>query len=197
MRGSIPQPSHSTSRDFAAASGFTHVDEASGQVRMVDISSKTSTKRTATARGRVWLPRAAMNALRASEQSDASSAVPVPASTKGPVVQTAQLAGIMGAKRTSDLIPLCHPLALTKVAVHITFDDDEELEPEGGYLVVECTASTTGQTGVEMEALTGVSVACLTIWDMAKAVAGREMYIEDLKVIAKSGGKSGAWQRSD
>jgi molybdenum cofactor biosynthesis protein MoaC len=164
---------------------------------MVDVSDKAPTRRVAVARGRVWLPREAINAVRNSEQPGYNHHDRVLTASKGPVLHTAQLAGIMGSKRTSELIPLCHPLPLSKVDVHFTFDDDEQLEPEGGYLVVECTAVTEGKTGVEMEALTGVSVACLTIWDMVKALAGREMVIEDVKVISKSGGKSGDWKRSD
>ncbi len=179
------------SRPTAAPAGLTHIDSASGTARMVDVSNKASTSRSATAQGRVWLPREAMNAVRATEQGSASLL------SKGPVLQTARLAGIMGAKRTSDLIPLCHPLPLSSVHVELKYDDDEQLEPEGGYLLIECTASTTGPTGVEMEALTGVSVACLTIWDMTKALAGREMVIEGLKVTRKSGGKSGDWTRED
>ena len=178
---------------------LTHVNTATGSINMVDVSDKSETKRSATARGRVWLPTEGIRAIFDVEQGRSTGAL-----SKGPVLHTAQLAGIMGAKQTSSLIPLCHPLRLTKVDVELAFEQDAIALADGtgdggeggGYLVIECTATTTDKTGVEMEALTGVSTAALTIWDMCKAVAGREMVIDDIKVIRKSGGKSGDWQRS-
>lgn len=159
-----------------------------GGVHMVDVSKKPATRRSATAQGRVWLPSVAVEAVRAAEQGRGPL-------HKGPVFHTAQLAGIMGAKRTSELVPLCHPVALSQVEVELAWD---ELEEDGGcYVVVRCTARTTGPTGVEMEALTGASTACLTVWDMVKAVAGTDMVVDDLKVVAKSGGRSGDWRRLD
>jgi cyclic pyranopterin phosphate synthase len=146
-----------------------------GRARMVDVSEKPDTARTAIATGRL---RCAPETL---EHVSAGTA------PKGAVVSTAELAGVMAAKRTSDLIPLCHPLALTKVAVTIRADGDLP-----GFRV-EAEVRTTGPTGVEMEALTAVSVACLTLFDMLKAV-DRSMVIEAVRVSSKSGGRSGAWQ---
>ena len=142
---------------------------------MVDVGQKAVTDRIAVASGTV-----AMHAqtLEMIQNGDAK---------KGDVLGTARLAGIMAAKRTSDLIPLCHPLALTKVSVEI-----ETVEKLPG-LKVTATAKVSGQTGVEMEALTACSVACLTIYDMAKAV-DRSMVISDIKLLEKSGGTSGHWQ---
>ncbi|PWZ02978.1 molybdenum cofactor biosynthesis prote [Testicularia cyperi] len=162
---------------------LTHIDPRSGRASMVDVGSKPATARTATAVGRVYMPRSAAHLIRATEAREGVAG-------KGSVLQTAQLAGIMGAKRTSDLIPLCHPLALAKVDVKLEIlDVDDEIE-------VTCTAKTTGQTGVEMEALTGCTTACLTVWDMAKAVAGQTMSISQVRVTAKAGGKSGDWSRA-
>ena len=155
--------------------GLTHLDE-HGRARMVDVSGKSPTERTATARGQLRCLRETLDLVRAG------------AAPKGAVVQTAELAGIMAAKRTAELIPLCHPLPLTKVAVRIDLD---EMLP--GFRV-EAEAKTVGVTGVEMEALTAASVACLTLFDMLKAI-DRTMVIEGLEVTAKSGGKSGSWQR--
>ena len=154
-------------------SGLTHFD-ADGKPRMVDVSGKAVTARVATARGRVRLS-AATAALVAEGRV-----------SKGDVIGIAELAGIMGAKRTSDLIPLCHPIGLDAVEVRVTL-----AEPG---LLVEAVARTSGPTGVEMEALTAVSVACLTIYDMLKA-AERGIVIEAIELVAKSGGKSGEWRR--
>ena len=153
---------------------FSHIDDA-GAARMVDVSGKAVTARTASASGRVLVADAVIALLR-------GAGVP-----KGDTLAVARLAGIMGAKQTPSLIPLCHPLALTKVEVEITPDHDLP------GLVVHATARLTGQTGVEMEALTAVSVACLTIYDMVKA-ADRGMRIEGIRLLAKDGGKSGSFR---
>jgi cyclic pyranopterin phosphate synthase len=152
---------------------LSHIGE-TGEARMVDVSGKQDTLREARAEGRVIMAEETLDLIL---RGDAK---------KGDVIGTARLAGIMAAKRTSDLIPLCHPLMLSKVELDITPD------PSLPGLQVVCTAKVTGQTGVEMEALTGVSVACLTIYDMAKA-ADRGMRIENIRLLAKSGGRSGDW----
>ena len=154
-------------------SELTHFD-GEGKPRMVDVSAKPATAREAVARGRVRLAPETLALVREGRVG------------KGDVIGIAELAGIMGAKRTAELIPLCHPLALSSVTVRVSV-----AEPG---LLVEATARTTGPTGVEMEALTAVSVACLTIYDMLKA-AERGMVIEAIELVAKSGGKSGEWRR--
>jgi cyclic pyranopterin phosphate synthase len=154
-------------------SPLSHVDD-SGRARMVDVSDKDFTARTARAEGR----------LRCAE--DTIALVREGRAPKGAVVQTAELAGVMAAKKTADLVPLCHPLSLTKVAVTIEMDDRLP-----GFAVA-AEVRTLAQTGVEMEALTAVSVACLTLFDMLKAV-DRGMVIEGIRVIEKSGGRSGSW----
>lgn len=155
---------------------LTHLDE-SGRARMVDVSAKEATARTATARATLTCLPETLDQVR-------TGSVP-----KGSVVRTAELAGIMGAKRTAELIPLCHPLALTKVEVRIEIDDGLP-----GFRI-SSEARTNGVTGVEMEALTAVSIAGLTLVDMLKAI-DRTMVIGGIKVTSKSGGKSGDWQRS-
>lgn len=154
-------------------SDLTHLDEA-GRARMVDVSSKESTARVAKAEGQLRCDAATIDRVREGR------------TPKGSVIQTAELAGVMAAKRTAELVPLCHPLALTKVDVSIEFDDDLP-----GFRVA-AEVRTVGQTGVEMEALTAVSVACLTLFDMLKAV-DRAMVINGVRVIEKSGGRSGSW----
>jgi len=149
---------------------LTHLG-ARGEARMVDVSEKPTTQRVAVAEGRV---RMSGKTLALVLRGNAK---------KGDVLGAARIAGIMAAKRTHELIPLCHPLALTKVTVDIAPDGQRGLR-------VEVTAAVTGQTGVEMEALTAVSVACLTIYDMVKAVE-RTMRIEGIRLIEKRGGKSG------
>ena len=144
---------------------------------MVDVSDKTATVRTATARGQLTCMPETLLQVRA-------GTVP-----KGSVIQTAELAGTMAAKRTSDLIPLCHPLPLTKIAVRIEVDDALP-----GFTVF-AEARTKAETGVEMEALTAVSVSCLTLFDMLKAI-DRTMVIGDIQVSSKTGGKSGSWERA-
>jgi cyclic pyranopterin phosphate synthase len=149
---------------------LTHFD-AEGRAVMVDVGGKPVTDRSATARARVVMQPETLAMIRAGTAK------------KGDVLGVARLAGIMAAKRTADLIPLCHPLPITSVAI--------DLEPEGDDAVeIAATVRTTGQTGVEMEALTAASVAALTVYDMCKAV-DRGMRIEALRVVAKSGGKSG------
>ena len=155
-------------------SRLTHVDD-DGHAHMVDVSGKPDTVRIATAIGRLRCTRETLAHVRANT------------APKGAVAAAAELAGIMAAKRTSELIPLCHPLALTKVAVDIRLD-----EALPGFSV-EAEVRTTGPTGVEMEALTAVSVACLTLFDMLKAL-DRSMVIEAVQVASKSGGRSGEWK---
>lgn len=149
---------------------LSHFD-AQGQAHMVDVSAKPDTARTAIAEGIVIM-------------SPETLALAQNGAAKGDVLGVARLAGIMGAKRTSDLIPLCHPLPITKVSIDLTPDADLP------GVRVTATVSTTGKTGVEMEALTAVSVACLTIYDMLKA-AQKDMRIEGIRLLSKTGGKSG------
>ena len=155
-------------------SGLTHIG-ASGEAHMVDVTAKVSTDRVAIAQGRVAMQAETLRSILAGDAK------------KGDVLGAARIAGIMGSKRTPDLIPLCHPVALTHVRIDIS--PDESLPG----LIVQAEARTQGQTGVEMEALTAVSVACLTIYDMAKAV-DRGMRIEGVRLIEKRGGKSGLWR---
>ena len=157
-------------------SKLTHLDE-SGAAKMVDVGDKAETVRIATASGCVTMQKQTLELILSGNAA------------KGDVIGTARLAGIMAAKKTSDLIPLCHPLMLSKVSVDI--EPDETLPG----LRVSATVKLTGKTGVEMEALTAVSVACLTIYDMAKA-ADKGMIIGNIAVDSKTGGKSGDWQRS-
>jgi cyclic pyranopterin phosphate synthase len=153
---------------------LTHLAK-SGDAQMVDVSAKGATERTAVAEGRVVMAPATLDLVLAGNAK------------KGDVLGAARIAGIMAAKRTHELIPLCHPLAITKVGVDIV--------PDTGLtgLIVRATVKVTGQTGVEMEALTAVSVACLTIYDMVKAVE-RGMRIEGVRLIEKRGGKSGLYR---
>ena len=155
-------------------SGLTHFD-GEGRAHMVDVSDKAQTHRIATAEGHVKMARETFEIISEGRAK------------KGDVLAVARLAGIMGAKRTADLIPLCHPLALTKVAVDLTLD------PDLPGVRIEATVKTTGQTGIEMEALTAVSTAALTVYDMAKAV-DRAMQIGGIRVILKDGGKSGRYE---
>lgn len=153
---------------------LSHVD-AKGRIRMVDVGAKPVTAREAVARGRIAMSAAARKQIRAG------------AVTKGDPLQAARLAGIMAAKKTSELIPLCHPLVLTHVSV--------ELTPTARGYGIEARVRTSGQTGVEMEALTAVSVAALTLYDMVKAV-DQTMTISDIELIEKKGGRSGHYRRS-
>ena len=156
-------------------SGLSHLDE-SGRARMVDVSDKGVTARTATAAGMLTCKPETLEQVRAGT------------APKGSVIHTAELAGVMAAKRTAELIPLCHPLPLTKVEVRINLDDALP-----GFRVTS-EVRTNAVTGVEMEALTAVSIACLTLFDMLKAV-DRTMSIGGIEVTRKTGGKSGEWQR--
>lgn len=153
-------------------SGLTHLD-ASGAAHMVDVGGKAVTAREAMARGRITMSAEAAAAIRAGSVK------------KGDVLATARIAGIMAAKKTSELIPLCHPLPLTRVAIDLDLDD--------GGVTATATAATEGKTGVEMEALTAVSVALLTLYDMAKAL-DKAMVLGDIRLLAKTGGKSGDWR---
>ncbi|MDD1450640.1 cyclic pyranopterin monophosphate synthase MoaC [Sphingomonas sp. H160509] len=151
--------------------GLTHIDEA-GAARMVDVGGKAVTAREAIASGRI------------SMSAEAAAAIGAGTAKKGDVLAVARVAGIMAAKRTSDLIPLCHPLPLTKVEIDLVVDETG--------VTATATASTEGKTGVEMEALTAATVTLLTIYDMAKAI-DKTMVLTDIRVRAKSGGKSGNW----
>jgi len=155
-------------------SKLSHVDEA-GRARMVDVSDKAVTVRTATATGTLTCKPETLQLVREGR------------TPKGAVISTAEIAGIMAAKRTAELIPLCHPLPLTKVEVRIRPDDALP-----GFHV-EAEVRTNAVTGVEMEALTAVSVACLTLFDMLKAI-DRSMALANIRVLTKTGGKSGNWQ---
>ena len=152
-------------------SKLTHIDE-TGRARMVDVSEKAATAREAVAEGFV---RMSPETLRLALSGE---------SKKGEVRAVAEIAGVMAAKKTSELIPMCHPLAISKAEVRV--------EPADGGLAVTARVKTTGQTGVEMEALTAVSVACLTLYDMLKA-AEKGMVIEAVRLVSKSGGQSGDW----
>jgi cyclic pyranopterin monophosphate synthase len=158
----------------AVAGKLSHIG-ARGEARMVDVSAKAATERVAIAEGRVTMTAATLDLVLSGNAK------------KGDVLGAARIAGIMAAKKTAELIPLCHPLPITKVEV--------EIEPERALpgLVVRASVKVTGQTGVEMEALTAVSVACLTIYDMVKAVE-RGMRIEGIRLLEKRGGKSGTYR---
>ncbi len=168
MAGRKPTPKH--------PAALTHID-GKGEARMVDVSAKPATERTAIAEGRVVMSQATLDLIISGDAK------------KGDVLGTARVAGIMAAKRTADLIPLCHPLALSKVTLAIV--------PDGTLpgCVVRATVKVTGPTGVEMEALTAVAVACLTIYDMIKA-AERGVRIERIHLVEKQGGKSGRYRAS-
>lgn len=153
-------------------SKLTHLDDA-GAAHMVDVGGKAETQRRAVASGRITMSAEALEAIRAGN------------APKGDVLGTARIAGIMAAKRTGDLIPLCHPLGLEAVNIEFAFED--------AAIRATATASLTGKTGVEMEAMTAVSVALLTIYDMAKAI-DKGMVIGEVRLIAKTGGKSGDWR---
>jgi cyclic pyranopterin monophosphate synthase len=154
---------------------LTHLDE-NNRPRMVDVTAKNETKRVAVASGEIIMSREAFDAINNNEVK------------KGPVIQTAVIAAIMGAKRTHELIPMCHPLLLTSIKCDVS-----ELENESGFFLT-ATVKLAGKTGVEMEALTAVSIGLLTIYDMAKAI-DKSMIIREIKLEAKSGGKSGDFKR--
>jgi cyclic pyranopterin phosphate synthase len=156
---------------------FSHIDSAN-RPTMVDVGDKAVTKRVATAQARVRFPAEVAHALRTQGFS----------TSKGPVFQTAIIAGVMAAKRTHELIPFCHPLGLENCKVTIDMDGDDA--------VIACTASVQGKTGVEMEALTGASIAALTIYDMCKALS-HEIEIGPIRLLAKSGGRSGEFKAGE
>ncbi|MCY4395805.1 MAG: cyclic pyranopterin monophosphate synthase MoaC [Rhodospirillaceae bacterium] len=158
------------------AQGFTHLD-AQGAARMVDVGGKEITKRRAVARGSIRMAASTLEKIEASTIA------------KGDVLATARLAGIMAAKRTAELIPLCHPLPITSISVDLAPDR------ENAALEIAATVACTGRTGVEMEALTAVSIAALAVYDMCKAI-DRGMEIGDIRLEEKSGGRSGDWSRS-
>ncbi len=165
--GPLPLPSGE-----GVLSNLTHLDD-TGAARMVDVGGKAETQRTATATGRITM------------SADAATAIRDGLVKKGDVLAVARVAGIMAAKKTSDLIPLCHPLALSKVSV--------DLIPDETGVTATATVGLTGRTGVEMEAMTAVTVALLTVYDMAKAL-DRSMEIGAVRLIEKRGGKSGDWR---
>jgi len=173
---------YSSRRQSGKVSALSHIDE-TGRPAMVDVTAKRISNRSATACGRIYVPRKALDLICEPDYAELSAAQEK-ARWKGDVLSVAQLAAIMGCKKTSDLIPLCHPLSVTNIEV--------KLQPDASTMSILCTATVrcAGQTGVEMEALTAVSVGLLTVWDMLKAVAGQEMTIGDIKVVAKSGGKA-------
>ncbi|WP_109806736.1 cyclic pyranopterin monophosphate synthase MoaC [Sphingosinithalassobacter portus] len=154
---------------------LTHID-ATGAAQMVDVSDKAVTSRQAIATGRITMT------------SEAAAAIREGSIKKGDVLAVARVAGIMAAKKTADLIPLCHPLPLTKVTIDLTPDDSG--------VTATATARTDGKTGVEMEALTAATTALLTIYDMAKAI-DKAMIISDIRLLEKTGGKSGDWKAAD
>jgi cyclic pyranopterin phosphate synthase len=156
---------------------LTHLDER-GQARMVDVAEKPETHRVAVARGRVSLRPETLQLVREGRAA------------KGDVLAVARVAGIMAAKRTAELIPLCHPLPLTKVVVDVRTNEQDTC------LEIEARVETVSRTGVEMEALTAVAVAALTVYDMLKAV-DRGMTIDRIQLIEKAGGRSGTWRRED
>jgi cyclic pyranopterin phosphate synthase len=166
---------HSFSQQGIQMNKLTHLDS-QGKARMVDVGGKAETRRVAVAEGRIRMSPAALAAIR-------DGAVP-----KGDVLAAARIAGIMAAKKTAELIPLCHPLALDAVTLDFTVED--------GAVRAAASASLTGRTGVEMEALTAVSIALLTVYDMAKAI-DKGMVIEAVRLIEKRGGKSGDWKAAD
>lgn len=200
---------------------LTHIDSA-GKPAMVDVTEKAISKRTATAHGRIYISKLAYDLVHVT--SDGSSGVDSSdlhlsdddkrrkekARSKGDVLAVAQLAGIMASKRTSELIPLCHPIALSHISVHLSVETGVGSSANGDSRPLEsaqssankrysilCRATVTcdGKTGVEMEALMAVSASLLTVWDMLKAVAGREMEIGEIMVTSKSGGKNGDFSR--
>lgn len=168
-------PTHSTT----SSTGLSHLDS-DGDIHMVDVSGKTATTRQAHASGQVCFPAEIYTQIK---QADGMT-------KKGSITQTAHIAGIMAAKRTHDLIPLCHPLPLDKIGLSFDYDDDHHA------INVNATVKVTHKTGVEMEALTAVSVACLTIYDMTKALS-HDITIDDIKLLTKTGGKSDYHQDKD
>lgn len=199
-KGSAP----SVHRIYSTAPRLTHLDE-QGRASMVDVSEKLPSKRIATASGVIRIPRVAYQLVTSSfpEEDIINGATPDPEGhvdaiskvrRKGDALTIAQIAGIMGAKQTSNLIPLCHPLSLSKVDVKL-YPEVTKQEPRTYHIRCSATVSCEGKTGVEMEALTAVSIGLLTVWDMLKAIAGKEMEIGQIAVTHKSGGRSGDFNR--
>jgi len=155
---------------------FSHIDDR-GKAKMVDVTDKSETKREAIAYGQIQMKTETLSRIKNGEIE------------KGAVLETARVAGIMGVKKTSNLIPMCHPLLISGIAINFKFEDNKTI----GIYVNACIS---GKTGVEMEALTGVSIAALTIYDMCKAVE-KDMVIGDMKLLKKSGGKSGLYVRKE
>ncbi|KAF9145501.1 hypothetical protein BGX30_008499 [Mortierella sp. GBA39] len=168
---------------------LTHTDSETGKASMVSVTDKAPTHRTALAVSSIWLPGVAFDLLKRNGHK------------KGDVLTVAQIAGIQAAKQTSNLIPLCHPLLLTHVSVDLKLVEDESSSPtqkgglRGGRVDIESRVACMGNTGVEMEALTGATVAALTVFDMCKAV-GKDMVIGEVKVMEKTGGKSGTYKHN-
>ncbi len=161
---------------------LTHIDS-KGDVRMVDVSAKPDTERVAIAEGFIAMHQATLDLITSGQAA------------KGDVLACARVAGVMACKKTSDLIPMCHPLNITKAKVDCTPVQEGEREDGRVGIHVNVTCGVTGKTGIEMEALTGASIACLTIYDMCKAV-DRGMEIMDVRLLRKDGGKSGLWVRA-
>lgn len=171
---------------------LTHIDPLTGRASMVSVSSKEVTLRSATAVGSIFLNEAAWQLIDFGESvSNSSGAETTMRTKKGDVLTISHLAAIMSAKHTSTLIPLCHPLLLTSIKATLT------PHPSTRSIEVRATVECEGKTGVEMEALTAVSVGCLTVWDMTKAVSGMESRIGEIRVVRKSGGRSGDWVRGE
>jgi cyclic pyranopterin phosphate synthase len=181
--------SSAQSKENEAAPRLTHTDPKTGKASMVSVTDKAPTHRTALAVSSVWLPGIAFDLLKRNGHK------------KGDVLTVAQIAGIQAAKQTSNLIPLCHPLLLTHVSVDLKLVEDTEAPPvgcsglRGGRVDIESRVACMGNTGVEMEALTGATVAALTVFDMCKAV-GKDMVIGEVKVMEKTGGKSGTYKHN-
>jgi molybdenum cofactor biosynthesis protein MoaC len=169
---------------------LSHLSDDSSRPSMVSVTQKPNTIRTATAVAKVYIPKSAYDILISNSKTK-----------KGDVLSVAQLAGIMGAKLTPQIIPLCHPISLSNIDVTLRISApeeptwDEKTFRHDYFISVICETECEGKTGVEMEALTGCAVSCLTVWDMLKSVAGKQMEIGEMKVIRKTGGKSGDWER--
>lgn len=175
---------------------LTHINE-QGRATMVDVGDKNPTRRSATAVGRIYISETAYRLVTTTYPAQPNGVDPLAekARKKGDVLIVAQLAAIMAAKKTSDLIPLCHPLALSNISVTLAPEPSPSNTEGRPSILCKATVSCEGKTGVEMEALTAVSVGLLTVWDMLKAVAGKEMEIGEIYISRKSGGRSGAFVR--
>lgn len=177
----------SESKDESVELSHVESDERGLRSRMVDVSGKSPTRRTALARARVRFPTGILSELMKS------------GGPKGPIEEVARVAGIQGAKRTADLIPMCHPLGLDHIDIRFGIESQRSGKSDGderNVLEITCRASTHGPTGVEMEAMTGATVAALTVYDMTKALS-KGITIESVELIEKTGGKSGDWRRGD